>query len=364
MRHATAQGAVALFPYPAAQGAVASDRREALRRSAVWAKPLAVLATLLHLGGCALIPLPPQTQALLASPPTGLPVQVERTGTPFFPQTPYHCGPAALATVLADAGLPATPQDLAQAVFLPAREGSLQVEMLAGARRQGALAYQLPGTLAALLREVAGGLPVVVLQNLGLDFIPRWHYAVLVGYDLTRREVVLRSGVTLREVMSLATFERTWARGNRWAIAVLPPGRLPLGVDEAGATQAALAFERVARPAQAALAWQAVSTRWPDSVVAGMGVGNTWLAAGELRAAAAAFEQVAQRHDSAVAWNNLAQVHLRRGDTDAALAAAQRAVDRARDAEPAWRAAAEDTLREVQAARESRKPRPRSAAAP
>jgi tetratricopeptide (TPR) repeat protein len=310
----------------------------------------AALAAAGWLGGCAAwLPLP-QTRALLAQKPSGLPERAELDTVPFFPQTPFHCGPAALATVLTDAGLPTQPATLADAVFLPAREGALQTEMLAGARRHGAVAYPLPGRLDALLREVAAGHPVVVLQNLGLDSLPRWHYAVLVGYDLARRELVLRSGTTQRETMPLASFEYTWARAGHWAFVARPPGRLPASVDEDAAVQAAIGFERVAPSASAARAYAALLDRWPSNLLAGLGLGNTKLAAGELEFAATAFTEVAQRHDSAVAWNNLAQTQSRRGLHEAAIAAAQRAVARAKAAEPQWAEATSATLREVQAA--------------
>lgn len=324
-------------------------------RSTLAAAALAAAAGLL--GGCAWLP-PPQTRSLIAQAPAGLPARVERDSVPFFPQTPYHCGPAALATALADAGLVTSPEALADAVFLPAREGSLQTEMLAGARRQGALAYRLPGRLEALLGEVAAGHAVVVLQNLGLDIVPRWHYAVLVGYDLGQRELVLRSGTTRREIMPLATFEHTWARGGYWAFVALPPGRLPLSVDEATAVTAAIGFERAAPPASAARAYDTLLGRWPDNLLAGLGLGNARLAGGELAAAAAAFERVAQRHDSAVAWNNLAQVQSRLGRHDAALDAARRAVARADAAEPQWAGTARETLREVQSAAQPPAPSP------
>lgn len=296
------------------------------------------------LAGCAAFGTPPQTAALLATPPAELPTRVERSEVPFFPQTRYHCGPAALATALADVRLPADPERLADAVFLPAREGSLQLEMLGGARRQGAVATRLPAELAALLREVAAGHAVVVLQNLGLSFAPRWHYAVVVGYDLARRELLLRSGTTEREVMPLRTFEFTWARGGRWAIAVLPPGQLPATALEADSLDAAMGFERVGTPTQSARAYEAVLARWPANLLAGIGLGNSLVAAGDASGARAAFEAVAQRHDSAVAWNNLARLRLEAGDRSGARAAAQRAVQRADAAEPAWAAAAHATL--------------------
>lgn len=308
---------------------------------------LAAALAAVTLGGCALLRDPPQTTALLAAVPADLPVRVERRQVPFFPQTPYHCGPAALATALADVGLPADPEVLAQAVFLPAREGSLQLEMIAGARRQGAVATVLPGELSALLREVAAGHAVVVLQNLGLAMAPTWHYAVLVGYDLGTREVVLRSATVERERMPLRTFEFTWARGGRWAIAVLPPDRLPATAQQADALAAAVGFERVAPPVQAAQAYRTLLQRWPDDMLAGIGLGNAAYAAGDVDAAAAAFAAVANRHDSAVAWNNLARIRLDRGDMAGAREAAARAVARAEASEPAWRKATQATWQAV-----------------
>ncbi len=305
---------------------------------------LATATAALLLSGCAALFTPPQTAALLQQPPADLPARVERVEVPFYAQTRDHCGPAALATALADVGLPADPERLGDAIFLPARGGTLQLEMLGGARRQGALATRLPRELQALLREVAAGHAVVVLQNLGLDFAPRWHYAVVVGYDLPRRELLLRSGTTAREVMALRTFEYTWARAGRWAIAVLPPGRLPATALETDAQDAALGFERAAPPARAALAWRALLARWPGNLLAGIGLGNTLNAAGDAAGARAAFEAVAQRHDSAVAWNNLALLRLDAGDRAGARDAAERALRRAEAAEPAWAAAARATL--------------------
>lgn len=299
------------------------------------------------LGGCSSLIPPPQTAALRDAPPEGLPVRVERTEVPFFPQTPYHCGPAALATVLKHAGIDVTPEQLGEAVFLPAREGSLQTEMLAGARRSGAVAVRLPKELSAVLREVAAGHPVVILQNLGLAVMTRWHYAVVVGYDLGRGEIILRSGTTEREVMSLGTFEHTWKRGDYWAFAALAPGQLPATAEEREAVQATIAFERVAAPALAVRGYEAAAARWPQSLVVGIGLGNARFNAGDTAGAAAAFEAVARRHDSAAAWNNLAQARLKLGLRAAALDAAQRAVKRAEASETQWVDEARSTLRQA-----------------
>ncbi|MEW5943560.1 MAG: PA2778 family cysteine peptidase [Pseudomonadota bacterium] len=275
------------------------------------------------LGGCAA----QQTQALLKERAARLPVRSELTETPFFPQETHQCGPASLAMALNAAGARTTPQELADLVYLPGREGSLQVEMLAAARRRGAFAYELEPRLEVVLTEVAAGTPVVVLQNLALSWYPLWHYAVVVGYDLEREEVVLRSGLDRRQVLPLSTFEHTWRRSGYWAMVVLPPGRMPRTATESVYVSAAVALERAGPPRAAQAAYEAALERWPRNLSARIGQGNTAHAQGNLVGAEEAFRQAAQDHpDSAAAFNNLAHTLADQGRHIEALAAARRAV--------------------------------------
>ncbi len=287
---------------------------------------LLVLMGLSGLSGCAV-----QTAALRAHPPPGLPLSAELSATPFFAQTEYQCGPAALATALGAVGNATSPATLGDEVFLPAREGSLQTEMLAGARRHGAVATLIPPTLVAVLREVAAGHVVVVLQNLGLSFVPLWHYAVVVGYDLDAGEMLLRSGTTQRETMRMRTFEHTWARSGHWAFVALPPGVWPTTAQLPAVTEAAVGFERSATPTQALRMYESAVQRWPDDLTLAIGLGNAAYATGDKRRAAVVFGAAAERHDSGAAWVNLANVLLELGERGAAVAAAQRAVG-----DPRW----------------------------
>lgn len=282
--------------------------------------------------GCAV-----QTAALQATPPSGLPRSAELAATPFFPQTEYQCGPAALATALGALGIAASPAQLADEVFLPARAGTLQTEMLSGARRHGAVATVIPGTLEAVLREVAAGHTVVVLQNLGLSFAPLWHYAVVVGYDLDANQVLLRSGGTRREVMPLRTFEHTWARSGFWAFVVTPAAEWPATAQLDAVVTAAMGFERSAPPEQALRAYTSALARWPASLTLAIGLGNAAHASGDKRRAAQVFRAAAEQHGSGAAWVNLATVLLELGEREAAQAAAQQAVN-----DPAWGARARE----------------------
>jgi len=297
-------------------------------RLARWRRWIAALVALVATG-CAT-----QTRTLIAAEPD-LPVRAELVDTPFFAQQAQQCGPAALATGLAAAGYPADPERLADRVFLPGREGSLQADMLAGARRQGALALPAPASLAGLFAEVAAGRPVIVLQNLGLAIAPRWHYAVVVGYDRETADVILRSGPKRREVMAMGTFEHTWARSDYWGMMILPPGALPLSAERPVVENSLTRLEKFAAPAALRGWYEQAAQRWPDSLVFMIGLGNAALASGQTADAEQAYRQAAERHPrSAVALNNLATLLQQSGRLDEALDLAERAVALADEWQP------------------------------
>jgi hypothetical protein len=279
-----------------------------------------LLSTLL-LGGCAVLQRGDWPQGL-----EGVPAQREITSVPFHPQDEYQCGPAALAMALAWSGLSVQPSELTEKVYTASLQGSLQPAMIAGARRSGRLAYVISGT-DALIREVAAGHPVIVLQNLGLSWAPRWHYAVVIGYDIPADAVLLHTGPNPRERTAMRVFQNTWARSGSWGLLVLPPGSLPATAGEAGAVEAALGLEKARQPAAAAESYRAVLARWPQSLPAMMGLGNSRYALGDLENSELAFRRAAETHpQSGAAFNNLAHVLLAQGRRAEALAAARRAV--------------------------------------
>lgn len=256
----------------------------------------------------------------------GRPDRVELTNVPFYPQEEYQCGPAALAMVLTYAGVSRTPEEMTGLVYLPKRKGSLPPDMLAAARRVGLLTYPLDTEPASVLKELAAGHPVVLLLNLRFDFLPKWHYAVLIGYDLTRKEVVLRSGTDRRLTMTLHDFDHSWTKSGRWAFVVVPPDQIPASATEPDYVDAVIAFDRVS-PQSARVAYASALARWPGNLIARIGLGNAAYGQHDLITAESEYRRATLDHpDSGDAWNNLAQVLHELGNDPAALEAADRAV--------------------------------------
>ncbi|HSV35724.1 MAG TPA: PA2778 family cysteine peptidase [Ramlibacter sp.] len=275
--------------------------------------------------GCA--QLVPQTVALRTGWPQGVPETVVLGSVPFFPQEDYQCGPAALATVLAYSGVAVTPEPLVSQVFLPARQGSLQIEMLAAPRRYDRVAYQLEPRYADLLREVAAGNPVVVLQDVGPMFT-QWHYAVVNGFDYPSGTIWLRSGTKAREALPFTAFERTWIKSSYWAMVVAPPDRIPVSATETRWMSALLAMARAGGAQAATKGYEAALKRWPDSLPAAVGLANQHHAGGAYDEAVAVLRAAQLRHpQSVIVINNLAQALSDQGRHAEALAQISKASD-------------------------------------
>jgi len=249
-----------------------------------------------------------------------LPAAIELQATPFYPQEDYQCGPAALATVLGAAGIDVNPDSLAGKVFLPERQGSLQLELVAATRRYHRLPYVLEPALAALLPELAAGRPVLVLQNLGLRSFPVWHYAVVIGYDTQQDEIILRSGRTMRRAMRAGDFMRTWERADFWAMVTLRPGEIPMRPDATRYVHAITGLESGGQPETTMAFYTTALARWPDNPLAMFGLGNSHYALGDLTAAQVLYRRLLVINPGhAAARNNLAQLLADRGKHAAAL---------------------------------------------
>ncbi len=246
---------------------------------------------------------------------------------PFFPQDEYQCGPAALATVLAASGVDVMPDDLVPLVYVPGRQGAYQLELMAAARHHQRLAYQLTPDLDTMLQEVKSGHPVLVMQNLGVKWYPRWHFAVVKGFDLDKRRLILNSGTRENYAMPLRTFERTWARAGHWAVVVTKPDQMPSSATPITFFAAVVALEHN-HPQQALTAYTTGLERWPDDRNLLMGRGNLLYNLRQPEQALAVFRHAADRYpEYAPAHNNLAQVLYEQGHLSEAREHAMRAVE-------------------------------------
>ena len=265
------------------------------------------------------------------------PEQIELDSTPFIAQERYQCGPAALAMLLQQSGVEVSADQLVPQVYLPARKGSLQAEMLATGRRYQRIPYRIDPDIASLTAELQAGRPVLVLQNLGLESRPLWHYAVVIGYARQDDLVILRSGTRERQLMPGWLFMDTWSKADNWAMVLLRPGRLPAHPDRLRYLGAVAAAEGQTEPEAVLDAYDAALEQWPDDAVARFGRANALHALGRLEAAREAYQQlIADNPAHVAALNNLAAVYAELGCTRQARTSIARAFTLVDDHDPLY----------------------------
>jgi tetratricopeptide (TPR) repeat protein len=250
--------------------------------------------------------------------------------------------------LLGASGVETSPEELSPQVFLPGREGSLQLELVAATRRAGRIPYQVDGAMDALLGELAAGRPVLVLQNLGTTHFPRWHYAVLTGFHGSDNEVVLNTGTSEGKRQSARSFARTWAWAGNWGLVALRPGELPGQPDPQRFAESVAAFEQVAGFEAAEPSWRAMAERWPDDWRPLLAMGNAAYRDGELDGAIRHYRRaLTLAPGSPVLENNLATVLAEYGCPDAARTRLQPVYDTLGSDSP-WRGDLEATLHELE----------------
>lgn len=192
---------------------------------------------------------------------------------PFIKQEVAQCGPATLAMVLNYHGNPVVLDIVAEKVFKKKYQGTLPADLIWAARTEKMLAFQIKG-LKALLRELDSGNPVIVFENLGLKIFPQWHFAVVVGYDLLSKTLILHSGPKPFKIEKMAEFELSWSLADYWGLVVLPPGKISSTGTEVEHVAAVVALENLGYTEAAEKGYRGILDRWPHSYVSLLGLGQ------------------------------------------------------------------------------------------
>ncbi len=264
-----------------------------------------ILLILITLSGC--VAQQPIEQPLIEKHPAKERGSIYLAKTPFFPQQEFQCGPAALATLLNDSGVSVHAEELVSKVYIPERKGSLQIEMLAASREYQRIPYQIDPTLDAIFDELYANRPVLVMQNLGFEAKPFWHYAVVVGYQPDSSKIILRSGVEANKRMDIKKFLKTWQRAENWAFVLLNVDELPANPDFERYFESVVGMEQVLDAEQMIELYELANREFPKQTMVAFGLANAYSRTGRLSHAAAEYQRILTIDPEHVAAaNNLA----------------------------------------------------------
>lgn len=220
-----------------------------------------ILAGFLILVGCQGTP---QSDRLRQQGLVNLPPSHTIADVPFYPQEQYYCGPTTLSEVFGFYGVNVSPNEIAPKLFIPDKDGSLQLEMVSATRQYAFLPYSDRGSLSSIMALVSDDIPVIVFQNLSIQLLPQWHYAVVIGFNSEEGTVTLHTGLTANHEMTFELFERTWGRGNYWYMAPVPPGVASDEMVPFNYTQAAYDMLKVGNKKKAIAFLETATKQWPD----------------------------------------------------------------------------------------------------
>lgn len=282
---------------------------------------------LLLVTGCAT---PPQTAELLQRPPEVKPAhQIENV--PFYAQKAFFCGPTTLAEIFNFYGRQQSPDDIAPWLFVPEKQGSFQIEMVAAARAHDFLAYQDRGSLRQLIHLLDDNIPVIVFQNLSIDWFPAWHYAVVKGYDLEQQKFYLHSGTIKDHETDFDVFERTWKRGNYWLLVILPPDKTSKQLNSFVFTRSAQDLISTNRTQAGLQALKSATHQWKDYWLPYFLLGNYYLKEDRLEAITWYEKGLEFALDNASYLNNYAYALNKSGQQKKALKWILKAIELDRD---------------------------------
>ena len=266
-----------------------------------------ILFLALLLSGCAT-----HTENLRAKFPNASASQI--IDVPFYNQAEFHCAPAALKMMTGYLNQEIAYDELVKMLYAPEAKGTFQNDLLAATRRLSLLALPVDN-MEEIIKELQDKRPVLVFQNLALSWIPKWHYAVVVGYDLDKKEVILHTGDYKNFPMSMRTFEKTWKRVDQWGYIIVKPGEVPLNTTEEEMVAATAGLELAMNYSAAKISYEAILNRWSESFGAIIGLGNVHFQMKEYIKSKDYFHKATiLRPTSIGVWNNYAVALKAAGD--------------------------------------------------
>lgn len=213
-----------------------------------------------------------------------------------------------------------TIKELDSRTFIPQKGGTLQIELMAAARANGFVVYELEPNIDALVTELSSGHPVIVLVNRSFAWYPLWHYAPVTGYDAQTQRLLIHFANEANEAVSLNTFGAIWKRSENWGVVLLAPGQLPATATPRKFLSCVYELEKLGMAKEAISSYEAAHVRWPQDVEILFALGNAYYGLHQVSKAEEMYRKIVLIDaTNPLALNNLADIRFRLGKVQEAL---------------------------------------------
>ncbi len=139
---------------------------------------------------------------------------------PFYSQEAFQCGPASLAGIMNYWGIKISPEDIAKAIYSKSARGTLTIDMVLFANKNGLYAQQYEGGIDDIKEKIDRGYPLLVLVDLGFYLYKAYHYMVVIGYN--NEGIIVNSGNKERLFIDKERFLNMWKKTNYWTLWLKP----------------------------------------------------------------------------------------------------------------------------------------------
>ncbi|KXW56818.1 MAG: PA2778 family cysteine peptidase [Betaproteobacteria bacterium] len=257
--------------------------------------------------------------------PNNVPDNAYIKGIPYYPDTRNFFAPSTLASTLNYYGANALVNKLLPRTYIPAQKGTLEFDTILSARKSGFIVYPLTEDIQDIFLEISQNHPVVVtLKN--PDNPDDWSFHTVYGYDFSDKTITLTDITRNQKKLSMDEFDREWSQAQHWAVTITPPNIIPASAREIGYLTAISRIEPIA-PTAAKDAYLKTLERWPNNIVALIGIGDIAYVHRDYKEALVYFQKaVKENPSSGDALNNLAETYLALHQPQLALATIQKAV--------------------------------------
>ncbi len=230
-------------------------------------------------------------------------------------QKAYQCGPASLESVLRYWGKDADAVSISRSLMTPGTRGILNFSLVKYAKDQGFWA-ELPEADEQKLKEfIKKNIPPIVMLNMGVLWVQKYHFVVLKGFDEKERIFYANTGEAQTQAISYAEFHTRWEGAGRWCLVICPPERVDWELDGARANELGLNFEKSGKLEDAQKWYQAALRQDAQNDLSRFNLANVYLKQQHFQEARVIYSELLKtKPDWADAANNLAWIFFEEGN--------------------------------------------------